>query len=365
VFDIEPENTELHSLEIGVNIKTPYPVLRLLNNLVSYKGKAFTPINERNLRMGFICCLTDYEVKIYDKGKQAGTPNENLLRLEIKVRKMRFLNDYGFKTLEDLTNVKKAYSAKQIIINILNAIIWTDNNVNKKLFSNREMKQWLKFENPKTWQTLTGKDNLKNARNRWKYLLNRYGTPPDLLPLFLTTWENLFREDLEAEKLPPFHQINERMKHEKLPPFHPLYVQCKGGKNDNLQNVGFYDTNKNNIRKERTKQEPTKRRFCKTCKKDISHQNPKSIFCSKNYVGVKSAKQCRNKDSNQRRRKKRIITRAMRQNKYLSITYTDNTSLTYTDILHPKEIMISKSLIDQIKQITIMEFQKLNQKHNG
>jgi hypothetical protein len=221
------------------------------------------------------------------------------------------------------------------------------------------MKQWLHFENPKTWQALTGKDNLKNARNRWKYLLNKYGTPPDLLPLFLRTWQSLFNEHLEAENLPPFHQLNERMKHQNLPPFHSLYVQCNGGKNDNLLNAGFYDTNKINIKKEGTKEEPAKRRFCKSCKKDISHQSRISFFCSKNYVGEKLAKRCRNKDSNKRRTKKRIFESAIKNDKFLLITYNDSFNKTYSDILHPTEIELSKNWIDKINEIEIINFNPL------
>ena len=355
VFDIEPENIELHGLEIGVNIKLPYHVWRLLNNLVSYKGKAFTPINKHNLRLGFICCFTDYEVKIYDKGKQAGTGNEHLLRLEVKVRKMRFLNDYGFKTLEDLTNVNKAFAAKEIIINVLNGIIWTDNSVNKKGFSGREMKQWLKYENPKTWQGLQGKENLRYARNQWNYLLKKHGTPPDLLPLFLATWQSLFCENLEAQNTPPFHQINEKIKHKKTPPFHPLYGQCKGGKNETLPDVGFYNINNNNISKKRAEIEQPKNRACKTCKKDISHQRPQSLFCSKNFVGEKQAKQCRNKNSNQRRSQKKIIEKATIKKMFVSITYVEAGN-TYTDILQPCEIdMSAKSWFDKIVSIAILE----------
>jgi hypothetical protein len=350
VFDIEPEKIELHGLEIGTNIKLPYPVLRLLNSLVCYKGKVFTPINERNLRMGFVCCLTDYEIKIYDKGKQAGTPNENLLRLEIKVRKMRFLNDYGFKTLEDLTNVNKAYSAKQIIINILNGIIWTDNTVSKKLFSNREMKQWLKYENPRTWQSLQGKENLRYARNKWKCLLEKYATPPDLLPLFLATWESLFIENLEAYNTTPIHQINEKRSISKTTPFHSLNKRCKGGKIDNLQNAGFSNKKNNNISKENRKKE----RVCKSCKKDISHQRGQSVFCSKNYVGEKLAKQCRNKDSNKRKAKKKTFDKAIKNDNYLLVTYKDNFNQSYADILHPTEIELSKNLFNQIQEIKII-----------
>ena len=78
-------------------------------------------------------------------------------------------------------------------------------------------------------------------------------------------------------------------------------------------------------------------------------------FCSKNFVGEKQAKQCRNKNSNQRRSQKKIIEKATIKKMFVSITYVEAGN-TYTDILQPCEIdMSAKSWFDKIVSIAILE----------
>lgn len=44
----------------------------------------------------------------------------------------------------------------------------------------------------------------------------------------------------------------------------------------------------------------TAKRYCLTCKREITHQHPNSRFCSSKYVDEKEAKKCRNQNSNLR-----------------------------------------------------------------
>jgi len=360
LFSISPNKVLLHGLEIGVNISLPYSVKKLLKSIVAYKGKPFTQINKSNESKGFVCSLSEYHLKIYNKGNQGKTGAENLLRFEVSVKKMRYLKN-TFPTIADLTNKEKALTGIEYLQDCYNAIIWTDFTANKNIMSNREVKQWLSFSNPKTWQGMK-KDSLKNSRIRWRYLLNKYGKIPDIFPLILNTWQTLFYEENEALNLPPFHQhllINEAI---KLTPFSPF--KCNGEKGviidlKSIEKKGdlSIDENNNINPESSTKYLPKshhkaiEKRTCKTCKKDITHQRRQSLFCSSKYVGEKQAKQCRNKNSNRKRDFKKRILKADAKNKFIAITY-ENENLFYTDILHPKEFEFNK-WFDTILKIEI------------
>ncbi|WP_315820984.1 hypothetical protein [Paraflavitalea speifideaquila] len=165
VFEMPPDQAELHGLEIGVNIVLPFPALRVLKNAVSYKGKPFTAINKRNVHKGLICALNDYELKLYDKAAQSGVDCGQVLRLEVKVNKMRFLKDYQLTTLAALTEPAKAYAAKQVLFIALDTIIWTDTSANLNTMTDREQKQWLYLSNPKTGSIYPRKKPTGNAKS--------------------------------------------------------------------------------------------------------------------------------------------------------------------------------------------------------
>lgn len=358
LFDILPENIELHGLEIGLNISVPYPVKRVLKSMVAYKAKPFTQIHKGNDDIGFICSLSEYSLKIYNKGKQAKTDKENLLRFEVSINKMRYLKG-TFATLADLINKKKALTGIEYLKDCYNAIIWTDSTANKNSMSDREVRQWLSYSNPKVWQSMK-KDGLKNSRIRWKNLLSKYGKTPDILPLILNEWHTLFKEK-EAENLPPFHPFISESEALKLTPFSLFKCNGEKGVYRDLKSIDEKDIfpmevnnniNKENSFKKSAKKTPEKR-ACKTCKKDITHQRRQSVFCSSKYVGEKKAKSCRNKKSNQKRDIKKMVQKAIEQNKYLVITYTHE-KLTYADILHPLEFEFN-NWIDNILKIRLYE----------
>lgn len=360
-FDIPANKILLHGLEIGVNISLPYPVKKLLKSMVAYKGKPFTQINKINEGKGFVCSLSEYHLKIYNKGKQAKTGEENLLRFEVSVKKMRYLKN-TFATLADLTNKEKALTGIEYLQDCYNAIIWTNSTVNKNLMNDREIKQWLYYSNPKTWQEMRGKEKALYHRKKWKILLNKYGKTPDILPQILMVWHILFAEN-EANKTSPFHPLileNEALKNLTFSPF-----KCNGEKVriidlksiEKKDGLGI-DENNNISNGTSTKLLPkhyleiTEKRTCKTCKKDISKQRRRSVFCSSKYVGEKQAKQCRNKNSNRKKDFKKKIRKAISENKFLAFSY-EYEGLNYTDILHPKEFEFNK-WFEKILKIKIL-----------
>ncbi len=357
---IDARKCFINGLEIGVNIPLSCSPIKVFKNLVCYRSKAFTQINKKNAHKGLQCSLTQYAVKVYDKAKQSGIDCGNVLRLEIAVSKMQAIAKFNISTLADLQNPVKVYALIDLLKETLRGIIWTDSSANLKLLTPREQKQWLYYSNPKTWETF-GKYQRKRAIKTWRNLLSKYGNPPDLLPLVLNTWERLFSfsemGEFEAEKQPLFYQQDFKMEAHKIATFLPLECTVKRWRNDYekslLTNTGFCNKEKNNISHKKDGEKKPIKRYCLSCGKDISEQNKRTIFCSENLYG-KAAKRCRNQNSNKRRDRKRIIQKALTKNNYLAFTYSGEGANTYTDILHPAELSITKDWLDRIQQIILL-----------
>ena len=78
------------NIEFGVNLKVPWSAFEVLDRLIVYKSKPFVPLVSNRTNAGSQAKFQQYEFKIYNKGKQCNL-KENVLRIEIRVKKMAFL----------------------------------------------------------------------------------------------------------------------------------------------------------------------------------------------------------------------------------------------------------------------------------
>lgn len=355
LFEVDAGECKLHGLEIGVNIPLPYSPLRVLKNLVCFRAKAFAQINKNNVRKGLQCSLSQYTVKVYDKEKQSGIDCGNVLRFEIAISKMQAVKKYNLATLADLQNPAKVYPLVELLTEAVQDIIWTDGSVNLDRLTSREQKQWLSFSNPNVWASM-GKYQRKRALRTWQNLLARYANLPALLPLVLDTWNKLFSGEFEADKQPPFYQLQGKAEALEAATFLPLECTVKklryNPKNTIPSITGFPIQENENITTTNLNPLYEAKKHCATCGRDISKQHKRTVFCSETLYG-KAAKKCRNTDSNKRRNKKVKIRKAMGENTYLAITYLDESGNAYTDILHPSEVKTTKEWLNRILSVEI------------
>ncbi|WP_142685947.1 hypothetical protein [Chitinophaga polysaccharea] len=358
MFAIVPEAAPLHGLEIGVNIKLPFSPLRIFKQVLCYRNKPFTQIDKRAKHLGLICCLTDYDIKLYDKQAQSKQLCGYLLRFEVKVKKMRYLRRYQIITMADLLDIDKMYSLLDVLIEVLQGIIFFDRSIDQKQLSKPELNQFLTLSSPIAWAAMS-KYQLTRNRQRLNDLLMKYSKrrfKPFLNALLVENWNTLF----EAEKLQPFHRLScvqngyqdATFSHleyvgENVAPLDNSNKEIKGANPAQIYSLGQVTENI-----EIYSAENAQKHICKSCGRDITGQRITSIFCSESRYG-KAAKSCRNKDSNRRRDLKRIIFKAMSVQKFISITYQVG-GKTYTDTLHPLELDITKTWLDRITRIDIM-----------
>lgn len=327
-FGLIPEKTPLHRLEIGANIELPFKAKRFIDGAICHKGEAFNKMSRKNGFIGCICEHTDYDIKLYDKGTQERL-NKNLLRVEIRFKRMRILGE-NIKTLLDICKEANLKHISNLFLEKIKEIIFFDKQSKLKAITEPQKLRFERYGNPYYWAG-KNRDQYYKARQKYKELVRKYGCL-DLQNLLL---------ELLGEKL--VYLINDKPK--KGDVFHGFINDCKHKERATFSTLEYM---LENVAKEREKTEDEqrdknykqmndKKRYCKICGRDISNQKKGSVFCSEKLYG-KEAKKCRNKDSNKRLEIKRKITRLFKHNIFLQITYKDEYGNEYSEVLHPKEI---------------------------
>ena len=115
-----------------------------------------------------------YTLKLYDKGKQAGTLEADLMRLEIHASKMEHLKPYGLATLADLTDAAKVADLGDVLQKAFAGVLCYDGSINGTQLTERERLFLEQCKNPLFWLNL-GKDVRYRTRQRFADLLARFG----------------------------------------------------------------------------------------------------------------------------------------------------------------------------------------------
>jgi hypothetical protein len=278
-FRLSSPFVELVNLEIGVNVSLPFPVFPYLSkNLLVYKCTPFNRYypDKKGITLGFVCPLSQYSVKVYDKGKQFQLPY-NLMRFELRYLKMQPLKGIGINILSDLKDLNKLQRLKTLLIKAWNNVLLGDDTIEQSdpSLTAQDRELLLMGGNPKYWENLneTNKRQFNYHRSKYRNLVDKYGKG----------YHRIIREEInnECDRL-----INSTE-------LYNLTFKVKGNKVQTPQ--------------------PNKMRFCVSCGRDISKQDKRSSFCSPKSVGEVAAHRCRNKESNRRNNLKAKIERLSRK----------------------------------------------------
>lgn len=273
--------TPLHNLEFGVNILLPFPVVTFLNSVYCLKGQRPERKNysDKGLMVKFI--FGHYELKLYDKGTQRGLL-ENILRVEIKVRRMQYLQAKGvhIKSLSDLMNVSHHAKLKGLLVNAISALVIGEKRIDRATMSSNEKRISKECSNPLYWEDLWESQPSKYRKRltRFTEINEKYGLlkiQSTVTTLVSQKWDEL--TSTSGTDITGVVNQNTSAKIQQI---------STSGTDITLQIIGKIRT-------------PIIQRHCKTCGRDISHQHPRTVFCSEKNYGAEG-KKCRNWDSNPR-----------------------------------------------------------------
>jgi hypothetical protein len=231
VLRIDANTTRLNSFEIGVNISIPCRGDRCLDGLIWHAGRRPNRIEKPGMHY-IEFHHTEYSIKIYDKKLQYGIHSgSNLIRIELKIHKMRFIEKRHIQYISDLIDSKKIADINDLLIKKFNEIILFDYSINIDKLKGNEKTIIQDGKDADYWSRCT-RQNITYRLNRYRAMIRKL------------TGRDLQRQVANLIRA----KINELTASKKIYPIkHPFEVK----------------------------------RLCRTCLKDISHKKKGALYCSK------------------------------------------------------------------------------------
>jgi hypothetical protein len=324
---VKPLSTILENIEFGVNIELPYTCSDVLNAMISMSNRQFVELKFSGVPNGKRLSRSQFEVKVYDKGKLENGKESNILRVELRVKKMQFLNKIVV-TLDDLTDKNKLFALGKILIKYLETVVMYGGNFAEiGTFSmSRQAKLW-QWTNPNYWGRLEKKERFKEQKDfenfsqatgaatmkavlidavskKWLQLLEIDPSVSQPNETVLGTYSPTFETDLKETV-----SINETVLGTFLPTFETVSNETVSPKRNGFGNLFTIKIKgKKVLREQTTKQNNEEKggflgaarnfenlRICECCSVDISTKRPQSVFCSIS---------CKNRFNNSRRSKR-------------------------------------------------------------
>jgi hypothetical protein len=338
----DPAQAQLHGLEFGANVPLEASAKGLLRRGVLHGTK---PVDSRE--WGGRGCLLEAEgqqffFKLYDKEAQLTDTGYSatgpLLRVELKARKMKFLEKAGIKTLADLANPAALEVMGELLLAHLSKMLFsppgqlpqTLNQSQQRLLREGASKNyWTEQPQPKLRSGLKQYRQLvtqhvqdaqlaaakEGLRSVWQLLLHQpepepaplVATTPDLVASQITPLSRVLPPSIkEREEARPFPTAEGLLRAEPTP-FNQREAErvSEGSKGKEFEETesGAKEFEEKFATKPPT---PSAPRCCQTCGRPLNSRNATAKFCSERELG-KAAKKCRNAASNPRNNARRRL----------------------------------------------------------
>lgn len=158
-FGIDEKYSKVINIEFGVNVQLPpgLSAQHFQKYLVSAYTKGFEKLNPKRPAVGYIAEFNEYSIKIYDKGFQATNGATDQLRIEIKVNRTRWLDQFNFKKgtdllLTDLTNEHNISILGDILTQKVSSLILTPRQIDFKKLTQKEKITYLECRDARSWE---------------------------------------------------------------------------------------------------------------------------------------------------------------------------------------------------------------------
>ena len=212
-FDIVPEKCILKNIELGVNVITPIDQNTILDNCLLHKTRLLEYQIHNDEGRYKQCLHSQYIVKIYNKTlhylKKGMNPPTNVLRFEIKFKKMEYFNKLGIYTLNDLMEYG-LHNFKGRLLKEWSNVLFYDTSINTT-----ELKQF-KYSNPNYWTGLIGKGQRSLFYKSKRELNNIISITPENIKQQITDLisSKIDEVNIESTQTDPLYIMSKRVPNE-------------------------------------------------------------------------------------------------------------------------------------------------------
>ena len=292
-FGIDPEKAFLKSFEFGLNLPVTEKKLTaksFYNSIIYRVGEIEKCMSsDGNNLIGKQFTTEDMAVKSYDKKLQAKLNNTSeIVRYELRFRRMRLLKRLGIVTLFDLTDKNKLIELfeKKLLKSVDESILldWKAlPNTNK--LPDSQKRKFLNFRNPKWWREHTMTAKIRNRQKvNFEKMISKYAKY-DI--------KQILKQKINSE-FSALIELQESQRKELTQKNRGMFAACIVSGN----RAEIADT--------------VKRKFCSVCGKDITHQRKSSKYCSDN-------RKCRDKAYNLKVSEKKKARQTKKQKEILNL----------------------------------------------
>lgn len=163
LFDCKPQQMVFENIELGVNTEVSFCPRLFIIFILFYRDKS----PEFRYNKNYVQFeLDEFFIKIYNKSGQYGM-RKHTLRFEVKVRKMRAVEELNIKNFADITLDKEQVVLK-FLLSKFDEVMYFDNTIRKDELSKLNQRKLLEYSNPNQWtevyttkQKSSQKQNLK------------------------------------------------------------------------------------------------------------------------------------------------------------------------------------------------------------
>ena len=192
LFDFAPQKATINFIEIGINVPVDVDPTTLIKSFVIYKHKSFEPLKTTGTGFGRICCMEQFQIKVYNKSLQNDLPYY-LLRFEIKVTRMQFLKQFGIYrlTLADLKRHDLYPKFLKMLLEVFDHILIYNPNLDIGSIKDRKNRELvIEGKYPEYWQNLA-RTTKSNRIKKFSDLAGTDSLKHELKQLIKKKWNEL------------------------------------------------------------------------------------------------------------------------------------------------------------------------------
>ncbi len=206
-----PESSKFLQIEFALNLYPDFNPDEFINRLICFKTKPFEGLGNFE-KIGKRCYNSEYDMKIYNKGKQYKL-KQNVLRIEKKVKDSRYLKRFGICAVSDLTTLK----TRELLLDLFTSIddlLIDDKSIDESRITARQVLALAKYRNPNFWSEISKRERYK-AKERFQNLILKFGSEK-----YLNTVKNLAqKESKNISGKGDFSEHNKKVERGTFPKF--------------------------------------------------------------------------------------------------------------------------------------------------